>query len=651
MQIGKNWILVFGMAIFGYELLATAWLGDDSLFTIRTVLNWINGYGPVFNVGERVQAYTHPLWFFLLSFFTFITGNVYFSVFLVSISLSLFGIWFLIQRISLSPIGCTISVLILCGSHAFIDYSTSGLENPLAHLLILLVCYNAFEFNKNPSRKLLTIFFLALGFLYLTRQDLILCVLPLAIFILYKAKKGRQKYYSSIFIGITPVIAWTAFSIFYYGFPFPNTAYAKLGTGIDILSLINQGRYYFVDSFRSDPITLLGILTGLFFSFKSSALLKSIGIGVLLYLLYLLYIGGDFMSGRFFSAPLLMMCIVISRYQFIGKVLWFWVMFLAVVAIMNRPIAVWSEGGKYPGIPHKPSHGINDERSLYYKWYNLSNLIIGFPDFKLPDKWVVGKEISLEVMCNAYDGVRKGPSLHLLDPCGLSDPLLARLPALKKREWRIGHFFREIPEGYIESIKSRVNRIYDQDTQNFYSAIKLVTQGPLLTWDRLKTIFLLNFNLIRKPNPYLYQYGPILEMPLNGGTIYFSKSTLTSRSLGWQAHEDWGVWTNGSSARLAVRLPNAEVATLQLKVRALLGGPIQCQSMTIEINHAKKLSECLSSSENNIINIPLSKLDGVVDNLLVIDFLLPNAASPKSLGLSLDDERVLAIGIQEAIFK
>ena len=66
--LSKNWIMVFSLFIFAYEIFSTAWLGDDSLFTIRTILNLLNGYGPVFNVGERVQAYTHPLWFFLLSF-------------------------------------------------------------------------------------------------------------------------------------------------------------------------------------------------------------------------------------------------------------------------------------------------------------------------------------------------------------------------------------------------------------------------------------------------------------------------------------------------------------------------------------------------------------------------------------------------------
>jgi arabinofuranosyltransferase len=33
-------------------------------------------------------------------------------------------------------------------------------------------------------------------------------------------------------LGLVPAAAWTLFALAYFGFPFPNTAYAKLATGI-----------------------------------------------------------------------------------------------------------------------------------------------------------------------------------------------------------------------------------------------------------------------------------------------------------------------------------------------------------------------------------------------------------------------------------
>lgn len=110
---GRNWIAAVGIIIFAYELFQTAWLGDDAGFTIRTVLNFVNGYGPVFNVGERVQAYTHPLWFLLLGFFTAVTGNAFVVTFLISICISLASILILARNLSATVGGCLLAVSVL----------------------------------------------------------------------------------------------------------------------------------------------------------------------------------------------------------------------------------------------------------------------------------------------------------------------------------------------------------------------------------------------------------------------------------------------------------------------------------------------------------------------------------------------------------
>ena len=40
--------------VFLALLLRTAWLSDDGLITLRTVLNLTHGYGLTFNIAERV---------------------------------------------------------------------------------------------------------------------------------------------------------------------------------------------------------------------------------------------------------------------------------------------------------------------------------------------------------------------------------------------------------------------------------------------------------------------------------------------------------------------------------------------------------------------------------------------------------------------
>ncbi len=55
------------ISLYAFTVLRTAWLCDDVYITLRTVANFVHGHGPNYNIGERVQAYTHPLWMFLLS--------------------------------------------------------------------------------------------------------------------------------------------------------------------------------------------------------------------------------------------------------------------------------------------------------------------------------------------------------------------------------------------------------------------------------------------------------------------------------------------------------------------------------------------------------------------------------------------------------
>jgi arabinofuranosyltransferase len=59
-------------ALVAVAVLSVAWISDDALITFRYALNVVSGNGPVFNVGERVQGYTHPLWFILMTAAMFI---------------------------------------------------------------------------------------------------------------------------------------------------------------------------------------------------------------------------------------------------------------------------------------------------------------------------------------------------------------------------------------------------------------------------------------------------------------------------------------------------------------------------------------------------------------------------------------------------
>ena len=64
-------------------------------------------------------------------------------------------------------------------------------------------------------------------------------------------------------VGFWPLLCWEIFSVVYYGVPFPNTAYAKLATGISQSELTHQGFVYLLDSLNRDPLTLFVILSAI----------------------------------------------------------------------------------------------------------------------------------------------------------------------------------------------------------------------------------------------------------------------------------------------------------------------------------------------------------------------------------------------------
>lgn len=116
----------------------TAWLAEDAFITFRTVDNFINGYGLTWNIGERVQAYTHPLWMFLVSACYFATREISLTTMFLSLAVSSTAVWIFVRNVADSA-WAALGVLVIIASRAFIDYSTSGLENPLTHLLLALL--------------------------------------------------------------------------------------------------------------------------------------------------------------------------------------------------------------------------------------------------------------------------------------------------------------------------------------------------------------------------------------------------------------------------------------------------------------------------------------------------------------------------------
>ena len=61
-------------ALYGLLGWTHRWTADDAFINFRVVDQLLHGNGPVFNAGERVEAYTSPLWLGILSIPSAIAG-------------------------------------------------------------------------------------------------------------------------------------------------------------------------------------------------------------------------------------------------------------------------------------------------------------------------------------------------------------------------------------------------------------------------------------------------------------------------------------------------------------------------------------------------------------------------------------------------
>jgi arabinofuranosyltransferase len=165
------------------------------------------------------------------------------------------------------------------------------------------------------------------------------------------------------------------------------------------------------------------------------------------------------------------------------------------------------------------SAGIVDERGIYYPWTGLLPTLAGGADVSShpwAERGRAARAVPQVIVAPAIGllGYFAGPGVHVIDTMALGDPLLARLPA--SPGWRVGHYARAIPPGYIATMERCVreafptgriappvaacvpsrpsysNEIEPRATAMLFDTLRLVTDGPLWSQERMIAILRLN---------------------------------------------------------------------------------------------------------------------------------------------------------------
>jgi arabinofuranosyltransferase len=492
---------VAAAVIFSIVFIANCWIGDDAFISFRVSDNLIHGYGPRWNVDERVQVFTNPLWTFLMAGVAGITGEFYYTAMAVSFAmclLTLAVIWRWLDR----PLDGWLALALLVSSKAFVDYSSSGLENPLTYLLlatfIALVIGDRREAERT-ARVPLLVFIASLGFV--NRADTALLYAPvLAWLIATHVPQHGWRGAKGVLLAAAPAWGWLLFAVIYYGFPFPNTYYAKAQSGMPHWLQLRQGFAYTVSSLRFDPLTLATIATAFGASIVAGTIrTRLLAIAAGTYVLYTIWVGGDFMAGRFFAAPFLVSTLLLASLPKQSVTAVGCIALLAAFNVIHPLVPIKSIPSLESGWNWRLQNGVKDDRGSTIGGASP----LAFEVFRrMPDNAMAREARSLHaaperVLVHPWIGevgFIAGPTKYVIDPNGLSDPLLARLPIPPSFyfEFWVSHFTRELPAGYLESRQSGQNLIQDPVIHEYFDKLLRVTTAPVFSLARFKDIFALN---------------------------------------------------------------------------------------------------------------------------------------------------------------
>jgi arabinofuranosyltransferase len=476
-----NEALLTGVAVLvaTWTVFRFSWLTDDALISARVVANAVNGAGPVANLDERVQSFTHPLWVLIWTIASAVSGEIVLVPVYLGLALTL-GLLVLLGLSATVPWFGVAALVSLTLSTAFVTWSTSGLENPLAGALLGLAWLLT---RGSPDHRRLLASAVVLGLVCVTRLDLAVVVAPLAAWLLLRRTTwARRASLAAAFLAAPVAYLW--WSAAFYGYALPATYYAKTNTAIPRADLVGQGLSYVGLWVERDPGGALLVLVGLLWLlWRPDPRRLAWAGGLVLYVLYVVSIGGDFMMGRFFYVLVVIAAFSVAEpprgLSERPTATWPWVAVSGVLLVANAgsvPLAQdESEGQQWSWLD---TSGVADERGFYVErrlsvFGHAMNRPTGAAIDELRDQsapWNPdesarkgGREVVVLCGLAGSVGMSVGPDVHLLDTCALSDMYLAQIPYRPTGPWRIGHFERPLPDGYVESIERGENLVVDPD--------------------------------------------------------------------------------------------------------------------------------------------------------------------------------------------
>lgn len=481
-------VIVIGVFSF-WGGFARRWISDDGLIVLRTVRNLEEGNGPVFNIGERVEANTSTLWQYLILLVRWLTNAPLESIavnlgLLLAVAAMVLGAWATARAFYRSgqfsaPLVAPAGALVYLALPPARDFFTSGLEWGLS--IFYLAGLWALLQHWAQSRTNTSAYWLALwaGLSWLVRPEFALYG-GLAGLLLLAAHRNWKAWLGILGAALPIPAGYQFFRMGYYGLLTPHTAVAKSASS----SAWGSGLNYLQDFIGPYALYLpvLVLAGAALWTFRAqlrpAALRSSTTVTYLMvgaaavHVLYVLRVGGDFMHGRMLLLPLfaaLLPVFVLPLKELVSALAAVFCAVWAVVIVLRGHPMDWEA--------YEQPLSIVDERDF---WTYATNREAGYPPRSAKDylgmKFMRGYEeageklVDGDALATIYvedeekdllnwltvprePGTDQPPTVYLvnlgmtsmnaplnvrvLDTIGLATPLAARMP--REEGGRVGH--------------------------------------------------------------------------------------------------------------------------------------------------------------------------------------------------------------------
>jgi len=665
------------LALVFAGLVLLAWMNrfiqDDAFISFRYAYNLAHGHGLVWNAGERIEGYTNFLYTLIIALPIYFGRDPVLSSYLFGLiffTITLIFTYLLAQSLFRSKYAAVLTVILLGTNFTFSSYATGGLETQLQACIFVACVYllvRLIDAGEGSALRLIALSVL-LGAGVLTRLDSLLLVgivLPVALFFSLKGNSNPAQKLKKALCLLLPfailVGSWLVWKVLYYGDILPNTFYVKAASGTSIERGLVYA-YLFFHSYWLIPFPLFFFASIRKLVERANRELLIPAVLVVLWILYMIKVGGDFMEFRFLVPILPLFFILMGWLIFVHMQRLELRIALVALVLFGSLHHAYSFPKEIRGIVNIPAlHNYVKEDG---GWERIGRVLGEAFNY----------DPAVTIATGAGGAIPYYSRLKTIDMLGLADKWVARNGV--EIGTRPGHQ-RAAPLSYLyergvniiighpQVLKDSTpfegvgDMLYIDPGQNRLPPNTKVIEIPLDVKHRMFTIYLTaspRVDEVIKRNgwrTYLLDAaqedgpGRPLTYPVYApGTRLLINSPEADRYLwqGWSGREFNSRWTEGTRATFIFGLEQLGQGLLRLKIAPFLApGKLTEQRLIVELNGEVLTVQTLNKQEPEEYSIELP--ERLLRERNVLSFATPDARAPRDLGIG-DDPRRLGINVQ-----